>query len=70
MEDVGIVKNLGQPELQIRLDLQKMALYGITVAEANAEIELGDRRESCAQLYEGEKKFDMRVRYLLSFQEI
>src|SRR6185295_15001736 len=34
MEDVGIVKNLGQPELQINLDRQKMALYGITTAEA------------------------------------
>jgi cobalt-zinc-cadmium resistance protein CzcA len=33
-------KNLGQPELQIKLDMQKMALYGITAAEANAEIEL------------------------------
>src|SRR5258706_223432 len=39
MTDVGIVKNLGQPELQIDLDMQKMALYGITTTEANAEIE-------------------------------
>jgi len=69
MQDVGIVKNLGQPELQIRLDLQKMALYGITVAEANAEIELAIGGKAATQMYEGEKKFDVRVRYQLPFRK-
>src|SRR3954471_9076098 len=40
MDDVGIVKNLGQPELQIQLDMQKMGMYGISAQEANAVIEL------------------------------
>src|SRR5689334_11341636 len=69
MQDVGIVKNLGQPELQIRLDLQKMALYGITVAEANAEVELAIGGKAATQIYEGEKKFDVRVRYQLPFRK-
>jgi len=34
MEDVGVLKNLGQPELQIKLDREKMAAYGISAAEA------------------------------------
>ena len=69
MEDVGIVKNLGQPELQIQLDMQKMALYGITTAEANAEIELAIGGKAASQLYEGEKKFDIRVRYQYPFRK-
>ena len=69
MTDVGIVKNLGQPELQIQLDIQKMALYGITAAEANAEIELAIGGKAATQMYEGEKKFDIRVRYQLPFRK-
>jgi cobalt-zinc-cadmium resistance protein CzcA len=68
MTDVGIVKNLGQPELQINLDRQKMALYGITAAEANAEIELAIGGKAATQMYDGEKKFDVRVRYQLPFR--
>jgi cobalt-zinc-cadmium resistance protein CzcA len=69
MTDVGIVKNLGQPELQIQLDMQKMALYGITAAEANAEIELAIGGKAATQMYEGERKFDIRVRYQLPFRK-
>jgi heavy metal efflux system protein len=69
MTDVGIVKNLGQPELQIKLDIQKMGLYGITAAEANAEIELAIGGKAATQLYEGEKKFDVRVRYQLPYRK-
>jgi cobalt-zinc-cadmium resistance protein CzcA len=69
MTDVGIVKNLGQPELQIQLDMQKMALYGITTGEANAEIELAIGGKAATEMYEGEKKFDVRVRYQLPFRK-
>jgi cobalt-zinc-cadmium resistance protein CzcA len=69
MEDVGIVKNLGQPELQIKLDKQKMALYGVTTGEANAEIELAIGGKAATQMYDGEKKFDVRVRYQLPFRK-
>ncbi len=69
MDDVGIVKNLGQPELQINLDRQKMALYGITASEANAIVELAIGGKAASQLYEGEKKFDIRVRYQYPFRK-
>lgn len=69
MEDVGIVKNLGQPELQLNLDKEKMALYGVTAAEANAVIEMAIGGKAASQLYEGEKKFDIRVRYQYQFRK-
>jgi len=69
MDDVGIVKNLGQPELQINLDRQRMAVYGISIAEANAVIELAIGGKAATQLYEGEKKFDIRVRYDYPFRK-
>jgi cobalt-zinc-cadmium resistance protein CzcA len=69
MEDVGILKNLGQPELRIKLDRGKMALYGISAAEANAVIEMAVGGKAASKLYEGEKKFDIRVRYQYPYRK-
>ena len=69
MEDVGILKNLGQPELRIELDRGKMAAYGISAAEANAVVALAIGGKAASQLYEGEKKFDIRVRYQYPFRK-
>ena len=69
MKDVGILKNLGQPELQIKLNREKMAAYGISTSEANAVIELAIGGKAATQLYEGEKKFDVRVRYQYPFRK-
>ncbi|MBS1760678.1 MAG: efflux RND transporter permease subunit [Bacteroidetes bacterium] len=63
VEDLGVIKNIGQPELQIDLDAEKMALYGVTTADANAIIEMAIGGKSVSQIYEGEKKFQLRVRY-------
>jgi cobalt-zinc-cadmium resistance protein CzcA len=69
MEDVGIVKNLGQPELRISLNQEKMALYGVKTADANAVIEMAVGGKTATQLYEGEKKFDIRIRYQEQFRK-
>jgi cobalt-zinc-cadmium resistance protein CzcA len=63
IEDLGILKNLGQPEFRIQLDQQKMALYGINTADANAVIEMAIGGKAATELYEGERKFDIRIRY-------
>ncbi|MEO6231667.1 MAG: CusA/CzcA family heavy metal efflux RND transporter [Ferruginibacter sp.] len=63
VEDLGILKNLGQPEFRIQLDQQKMALYGVNTADANAAIEMAIGGKAASELYEGERKFDIRVRY-------
>ncbi len=63
VDDLGILRNLGQPEFRIELDQQKMAQYGISVADANAVIEMAIGGKAATQLYEGERKFDIRIRY-------
>jgi cobalt-zinc-cadmium resistance protein CzcA len=69
MEDVGILKNLGQPELRIELDRGKMAAFGVSTADANAVIALAIGGKAASQLYEDEKKFDIRVRYQYSYRK-
>ncbi|MGZ3924484.1 MAG: efflux RND transporter permease subunit, partial [Flavisolibacter sp.] len=63
VEDLGVVRNIGQPELRIDLDQQKMASYGVSTADANAIIEMAIGGKAISQIYEGEKKFQLRLRY-------
>ena len=62
IEDLGVIKNIGQPELDIDLDQQKMALYGVATADANAVIEMAIGGKAATTMYEGIRKFDIRLR--------
>ncbi len=68
VDDLGILRNLGQPELRIELDQQKMAMYGVNIADANAVIEMALGGKAATELYEGERKFDVRTRYSKDFR--
>jgi cobalt-zinc-cadmium resistance protein CzcA len=63
VEDLGILRNLGQPEFRIELDQRKMGIYGVSTADANAVIEMAIGGKAATTLYEGERKFDIRIRY-------
>ncbi|HEY8935078.1 MAG TPA: CusA/CzcA family heavy metal efflux RND transporter [Cyclobacteriaceae bacterium] len=68
VDDLGVIKNIGQPELRIDLDAAKMALYGVTTADANAIIEMAIGGKAVSQIYEGERKFQLRIRYLEAYR--
>ena len=57
------MRNLGQPELSIVLDEQKMGMYGVTTADANSVIEMAIGGKSASTFYQQERKFDIRIRY-------
>jgi len=63
IKDAGILRNVGQPEMQIVLSDQKMGLYGIAVIDAQAVIEMAIGGKTANIKYEGERKFDIRIRY-------
>ncbi len=68
VDDLGILRNLGQPEFRIELDQKKMAMYGVNIADANAVIEMALGGKAATELYEGERKFDVRIRYDKDFR--
>jgi cobalt-zinc-cadmium resistance protein CzcA len=68
VEDLGVLRNLGQPEFRIELDQRKMALYGVSTADANSVIEMAIGGKAATTLYEGERKFDIRIRYQKQFR--
>lgn len=63
IKDVGVLRNLGQPEISVVLDEEKMALYGVTKDEAQSVIEMAIGGKTATVKYEEDKKFDIRVRY-------
>ncbi|GAB2569222.1 efflux RND transporter permease subunit [Spirosoma areae] len=69
IEDLGVIKNLGQPEMRIELDEYKLALYGVNKADAQAVIEMAIGGKAATQIYEGERKFDLRIRYEPNFRK-
>ena len=66
--DVGVIRNIGQPELDIDLDQSRMALYGVNTAEANAVIEMAIGGKAATELYEGVRHFDVRIRFPEAFR--
>lgn len=68
IEDLGVIRNLGQPELRIEFNEEKMASYGITTADANAVIEMAIGGKAASFFYEGERKFEIRIRYSAEFR--
>ncbi len=69
VKDAGILRNIGQPEIQIHLDNQKMAVYGISVQKAQNIIEMAIGGKSITEKYEGESRFDIRLRYPKEFRD-
>ncbi|MDN3546774.1 efflux RND transporter permease subunit [Mucilaginibacter aquaedulcis] len=69
VEDLGVLRNLGQPEFRIELDQRKMGLYGVSTADANSVIEMAIGGKAATTLYEGERKFDIRIRYQKQFRD-
>lgn len=69
IKDAGILRNIGQPEMSIVLDEERMAMYGVTKADALTVIEMAIGGKTATVKYEGEKKFDIRIRYEQSFRK-
>lgn len=69
IKDVGILRNIGQPEISVILDREKMAAYGVKVADAQAVLEMAFGGKTATEKFEGEKKFEVRVRYSREYRK-
>ncbi|GAB3936787.1 efflux RND transporter permease subunit [Larkinella terrae] len=69
IKDVGILRNIGQPEISVLFHDHKMALYGVSTADAQAVIEMAIGGKTASILYEGERRFDIRLRYAENYRK-
>ena len=67
--DLGVIKNTGQPELQINIDEARLARYGVSKDDVQSIIEMAIGGKAASQVYEKERKFDLVVRYDKPFRD-
>ena len=69
IEDLGVIRNIGQPELRIELDEGRLARDGVSKEDVQAIIEMAIGGKSASLLYEDERKFNIMVRYKPEFRQ-
>jgi cobalt-zinc-cadmium resistance protein CzcA len=62
IRDVTLVKELGQPSLDIKIDRAKIARYGLNVDDINALIQTAVGGDVATEVVQQEKQFDLVVR--------
>ncbi|MBQ9213596.1 MAG: efflux RND transporter permease subunit [Bacteroidales bacterium] len=67
--DLGVIKNIGQPELQINIDEGRLARYGVAKDDVQSIIEMAIGGKAASQVYEEERKFNLVVRYDKPFRD-
>jgi cobalt-zinc-cadmium resistance protein CzcA len=60
--ELTVVRELGQPSLIVDADRQKIARYGINVADVEAVVQAAVGGQAATQVIQGEKLFDLVVR--------
>ena len=60
--ELTVVRELGQPSLIVDADRQKIARYGINVADVEAVVQAAVGGQAATQVIQGEKLFDLIVR--------
>ena len=69
VKDLGIFRLLGQPNLLIKVDRQASARYGLNVNDVNAVVQAAVGGQAVTQVYEGERLFDLVVRFLPEYRQ-
>lgn len=69
IEDINVFRSIGLPELQIKLEESRMARYGVSMADAQAVIEMAIGGKAATQFYEGERIFDVQLRFQKEYRD-
>jgi cobalt-zinc-cadmium resistance protein CzcA len=67
--ELTVVRELGQPSLIIDVDRDKIARFGINVADVEAVVQAAVGGQAATQVIQGEKLFDLVVRMRPEFRE-
>ena len=67
--ELTVVRELGQPSLLVAVDREKIARYGINVADVEGVVQAAVGGQAATQVIQGEKLFDLVVRMKPEFRE-
>jgi heavy metal efflux system protein len=68
IEDLGLFRVLGQPNLNLVVDRQQAARFGINVGDIQDAVETAVGGKAVSQVLQGEQRYDLVVRYLEPFR--
>lgn len=63
IKDMYVEQIMGAPQLLVRYDRPALALHGVSLVDANRVLEAAFAGAKASTLYEGERRFDIVVRY-------
>ena len=63
VEDLGLFRVLGQPNLNIAVDRQQAARHGINAVDVQDAVETAVGGKTVSQVLQGEQRYDLVVRY-------
>jgi heavy metal efflux system protein len=69
VEDLGVFDILGQPNIDIQVNRDTLSRYGLNVSDVQDVIETAVGGKVASQIVEGEKRFDVAVRYESQFRD-
>jgi heavy metal efflux system protein len=67
--ELTVVRELGQPSLLVQVNRDKIARYGINVADVEGVVQAAVGGQAATQVIQGEKLFDLVVRMKPEFRE-
>lgn len=67
--DLGVFHSLGQPNVRITPDRIQCGRYGLNVGDVEQVVQAAIGGEAVTQVYEGEKHFDLVVRWAPAFRK-
>jgi cobalt-zinc-cadmium resistance protein CzcA len=69
IEDLGLFRVIGQPNLNLTVDRRQAARYQINVADIQDAIETAVGGKAVSQVLQGEQRYDLVVRYQAPYRE-
>jgi heavy metal efflux system protein len=61
--DISVEKTAGLPQMSVKYNRQKIAKYGLNIEDLNKVITMGFAGMPAGTVFEGEKQFDLVIRY-------
>jgi cobalt-zinc-cadmium resistance protein CzcA len=69
VEDLGLIRSSGQPSIRIVPDRQACSRYGLNTGNVETIIQAAIGGKAVTQVLEGDRRFDLTVRWLAPYRE-
>ena len=69
IEDLGVFRVLGQPNLEFMVDRPALARYGFNVSDVQDAVETAVGGKAVTQVLRGEQRYDLVVRYQAPYRD-